>query len=168
MTIDKPHGKMAQYYVIPVTMAGHSSAQGVEYFEERKKGEWTSVSSDALDSAGQTCRGDLVKLIQPSEYDIERHAPDMLSRLDRSVTLFAAVARTFRGDEILPNFYAATVIDNVPVMVISVMKGAPRGVILIFTRRDDANGTLAIPIMDLVASTDPEIKNSTDIIIGGE
>jgi hypothetical protein len=160
--IEQPRPKMAHYYVIPVTMLSPGGTQGVEYFQANGGSAWERVPSNKLDSGSQSCRGDLVKLTQPSEYEIEKHAPDMLMRLDRSVTLFAGVAKTLSGDEMLPAFYSATMIDNRPVMVISVMKRTVRGVILIFTRMDDAKGTLAVPIMDLVASSDPEIKNSTD------
>ena len=159
--------KMANYFVVPVQQADNGSTQAVEYYEACGSGDWRQVGDKDLNSSGQGCFSDLLSLTQPKPEDVEKHAKQAYDRLERNVTLFAGVAKTFEGNEYLPNYYTANKVGEVPVLVMSVIRHTVRGVILIFTRT--AEGSFgAGPILDLVASKDPEIKNSTDGTEGGK
>ncbi|RQP21909.1 hypothetical protein [Piscinibacter terrae] len=157
---------MALYFAVPV-IRDDNGAEDVFYYAptgrgpDRWKTRWTRVDPPVLNSKSQDATGDLLMLVQPSEKEIRQFAPDH-PQLDPSVTLFAGVAKTLGSDNLLPNFYMAQQFNNLPAVVVSVVEQTRRGLILTFVRRDILSNMVPPPIVGLMASTDPEIKNSTD------
>lgn len=138
---------MTTYYVIP--LKGDTNAPpAVDYYVEQGK-KWIPVPDKVLDSSPYTVRTDFVRLVQPGFRQMQDHGIDT-GTVDGSLTLFAGVAKTLQGDFGVPNLFQVS--DGA--LVVPVARHTSRGVILIFTKRNEAGATV-----DLVASSDPVIKN---------
>jgi hypothetical protein len=139
--------RMATYYVVPIVPGSGGTTENCFYYEKiaTKDGhEWVKVPAKELNSKNgrQDRSSDLVQEINPP------------GTYDPSVTLFAGVAKTFDADRHLTNLFLAGVHQGRPIMVIPVADQTRRGVILVFAKE---SGNV---ITELIASTDPEIKNS--------
>jgi hypothetical protein len=141
--------------VVPVK-TGSDDVQSILYFEnDPKSDQWAKVSSKNLNAKGKV-HGQ-IQLTQPDVKEIILHTDLSYDKLDESVKLFAAVAKTLMGDEAgHDNLFS---MKN-KAMTIPVSKGTVRGLILVFTKVG-LGGSLDGQIMQLIASPDPEIKNST-------
>lgn len=163
MTTENPLHKwpFATYYVVPVN-PDDGKSESVCYYQQ-KKGEdfWTKVDAKSLNScsAAQDCRSELVCLVQASAEDVAANIEEPLN-FDPRVTLFAGVAKTLTGDYLLPNTYLATEVCGRPSMVLTVFNNAPRALILVFVKKPDSSEI--VQQLQLIASTDPQIINSTN------
>jgi hypothetical protein len=108
------------------------------------------VRSDQLDCHAQGFKVDFL-CIRPVQADLPTALRRDADAVD-SLVLFAAVAKTLNGSGTMQNMVLA---DEFQRIVLPVMPGTRRGVILVF-KRMAADGACG-----LIASTDPEIKNST-------
>ncbi|MTV36308.1 hypothetical protein [Duganella radicis] len=148
--------KIATYYVVPVTP--DIGIESVLYYEGPLKSKWKSVSKKDLNAHNQGCNAGLVKLIQPSEDQILASTDLSPAQLDRTASLYCGVAKTLGEPDQLKSYYA---IDADGSLTINVSKDTTRGLILIFTQTDPLNGdSTRYPVRQLIATTDPEIKNS--------
>ena len=111
-----------------------------------------SVPPDQLNCAAQGGTVDFLCL-QPLPTPVPANIRAAAAAVE-GVTLFAAVAKTISDDDGLPNTYLA---DAQQRLVLPVMPNTRRATILIFSLSSAASG-----VTGLVATTDPEIKNSTD------
>lgn len=153
---------VSTYYVLaikpvlpPVQPA--PSIQQCLYFALENGGFWQQVGPRDLadhSRAGYVCIKQLTK--RPADLQIGLGVEQ-----DPNATLFAAVAKSLKGSQSLPNtFLASDPQDNDGPMLIIPVSVAPksrRGVILLFTR--NVNGE----VVQLVPSSDPEIKSSTNL-----
>ena len=159
-----PAGRFATYYLIPV-IPGDGGSESVLFYEVlTKPGEhetyWRRVSEKSLNSRSkaQGRQSEFVCLVQPLPDDLPGELRKKL-HIDPSVTLFAGVAKTLDADYLLPNLYSATKVDGRFTMVLTVVERTVRGLILVFVK--DVPGEI-VPRFQLIASTDPQITNSTD------
>lgn len=149
--------KIATYYVIPV-VPGEGSTENVLYYEELSKADkWKDVSPKNLNAKGQGHNADKIRLLQPTTATIIARTGLPVEILDQTANLYAGVARTLAVSEELPGVYP---LGTDGALTIPVTVGTVRGLILVFTQAP-ASGVLPRPVTQLIASTDPEIKNST-------
>jgi hypothetical protein len=96
----------------------------------------------------------VLTLNEPSFELVLAHTKLKKTELDLTVTLYAAVAKTLKesGNDDLGHSYSPDADGN---MTIPVKADSVRGLILVFTKGPAESPT------QLIASTDPEIKNST-------
>jgi hypothetical protein len=165
MTDDPDFPPMPLYFAVPVLRADNG-AEDVHYYAptgpDRWKCKWRKLDHPpVLNSKSQKFFGDLIMVVQPTEKQVHDYAPDK-PMLDPTVTLFAGVAKTLGSDNLLPNFYMAQKVNDLPALAVSVVDKTRRGLILNFVRRDITSNMVPAPVVGLMASTDPEIKNSTD------
>lgn len=148
-------GNNATYYVVPVLSTG-STTQNTCYFEpgSSKGDKWKKVSPQNLNSKAQGLDSGSVTLCQPAWEEIIAYAGLPSGQLDQTATLYAAVAKTLKVSDTLQSFFSPT-IDGT--MTIPVTAATARGVILVFSKTPPGGGG----VTQLIASTDPEIKNGT-------
>jgi hypothetical protein len=116
------------------------------------------VDRKNLNARRQNCHADKVKLIQPSPEEILEHTTLPASKLDGATTMYAGVAKTLmEPDDSLESVYKLCSDGS---LVIPVRKETVRGLILVFTQIR-LTGSAESPTTGLIASTDPEIKNTT-------
>lgn len=152
-------GKPATFYVVPVTP--DVSIENVLYYEGPLKSHWTLVSSKDLNARKQDCNAGAIMLFQPTEDQILTSTSLKPTQLDPTVSLYAGVVKTLGMSDHLESYYALA-LDGT--LTINVDANTTRGLILIFTQSEPLSGaTTRYPITKLIATTDPEIKNS----IGG-
>ena len=150
---DSAADKINTYYVVPVTP--DPTAESVWYFTDTPGGgKWTRVAHDDLDAARNGSTKNEVILTQPLVGVVNDWAPSPLPKYDPSVHLYAGIVKTLKKNGKDEDSYCQL---NVGKMLIKVAPNEPRGLILVFTK--DTDGTLT----SLMASTDPEIKNSVGI-----
>jgi hypothetical protein len=144
------------YFVVPV-LPDEGSSQTVLYFTgELSSGTWTPIQPNEINAQTTKHKTNCVTLTQPDPATIlARTNPPV--QVDPNVTLFAAVARTLNLSESLDILFK---INSTGGVDIPVAPNTKRGVILIFTKAATAGGEPT----QLIASPDPEIKNS----IGGD
>jgi len=142
-----PPSLMSTYYVIPIKGDDPKRLQRCDYYDYK----WKRLDKPVLDSCTDDYKTDFVQVVQPSVEQL--HARDIdVSFVDEELTLFAAVAKTLQASVLMPNLLSAS--GNA--VVIPVVDDTRRGLILVFAR-----STAGI-VTDLVATSDPEIKNSTN------
>jgi len=148
-------GSAPIFFVVPV-IPDDGSVEYVWYYAE-VDGEkaWEKISAKELNTKHGGSDADSVMLYQPDVETILQHTPLTVDRLDRSVTLYAGVARTLSvSDDRLPS---ACQFDGNRFMLVPVAPHTTRGVILVFSKH--AAGKSSAPVVELIATTDPEIKN---------
>nr|WP_297526283.1 hypothetical protein [uncultured Roseateles sp.] len=143
-----PGPGVAQYFVVPWEIVRSTTGEPISlrclYFDNR------GVMVGAQPMA---CRQAFFLLTQGG--------PDTVPRLPQppqpvDVALFSAVARTLTSSCLLNSSFNATPLpDGAPSVLVPVAPGTTRGVILVF--RYPATGV----VEGLVASADPEIKNTS-------
>ncbi len=186
MPFDRPTAEVAKYFVVPVKPLAPSAARpivpGAEklqkcfYFQYRKNdlGEYTyvEVGPDQMFAMPET---GYVFLLQGNQLT------DSLKRewvVDDAVVLFSAAARNLKllapgvHGELLPHTFVASRVAVqpspvgapaqraprlLPSLMMPVAAGTRRGVTLVFARMSGDE------VVELVASADPEIRNSTDL-----
>lgn len=147
--------KIATYYVVPV-IPGESSTESVLYYEDSPSPEkWQPVAANKLNARGQNRNAGMIKLIQLPVSTIAARTGLPLNVIDQTVTLYAGVARTFAISDELGGAYS--LIDGA--LIIPVLADTKRGLILVFTQTT-GSGKVPTPVIRLIGSTDPEIKNS--------
>jgi len=150
--------KIATYFVVPIVPETGTS-ENVWYYEEVSETEkWKKVSSKNLNARGQNRDAGKIMLLQPSTDTIRERTGLPLDKLDQTVALYAGVARTLTvSQDPLESVYplAADGTLTIPVIAHTV-----RGLILVFSKWAGP-GMPPYPITQLIASTDPEIKNTT-------
>jgi len=109
------------------------------------------VPANELDCAAQEGKVDFICL-KPLGTSVPSNIPATHAVM-QSVTLLAAVVKTIKDDDCLPCTYLA---DDQQRLVLPVMPHTRRATILIFSV-SNADG-----VSGLIATADPEIKNSTD------
>jgi hypothetical protein len=135
---------MALYFVLP-----RQDVQGLlrcTYYDN----EGNEVPGDGLDAHAQGHDADFLCLRQLQAPSGDPGAS--------AFTLLAGVAKTLRGNCGLPNTFLA---DAGGRLVLPVMPGTRRGLILVFTV------TSTLGVQALVATSDPEIKNTSGGEVGG-
>jgi hypothetical protein len=147
------------YFAVPVA-SQEGGSQNVLYFSgELNSGPWVPVASNELNAYTKQRDTNKVTLFQPSAATVlARTSPPVVAV--PNVTLFAAVARTLNLSESHSNY---TQIGADGGLDISVSRNTTRGVILIFTKSATPGGEPT----ELIASPDPEIKNSIGGMDGG-
>lgn len=149
--------KIATYYVVPV-IPNDGSTENVMYYEEVSETEkWKKVSSKDLNARGQHRNAGKIKLLQPTTDTIITRTDLPFDMLDQTAHLYAGVARTLVVSDDLESVYP---LGHDQSLTIPVTADTARGLILVFTKAP-AVGMPPYPITQLIASTDPEIKNST-------
>ena len=155
-TVSAQDKKIATYYVVPV-IPGEGSTETVLYYEESPTSDnWRLVSPKDLNAKHQGGNENKIKLLQPTPERIEKFAGLPSGILDETARLYAGVARAFAMYDDQGSVYPLC--DGA--LTIPVTSNTVRGLILIFTK-GPASGTSPYPVTQLIASTDPEIKNST-------
>ena len=148
-------GSAPVFFVVPV-IPDDGSVENVFYYAQTV-GEhyWEKMSAKDLDARHGGGDANGVMLFQPDIETILQHTHLTLDRLDRSVTLYAGVARTLSvSEDPLPS---ACQFDGNRFMLIPVAPHTTRGVILVFSKQ--STGKSPTPVFELIATTDPEIKN---------
>ncbi|WP_343622338.1 hypothetical protein [Roseateles puraquae] len=135
---------LSTYQVIPYLKTGHH----LQCTYLNRRGD--PVDRDNLNSRGQGCNTDFVCLQSMAGVVPAVEPPD--GRPLDGIRLLAAVVKTLYENTSLPNVIPA---DSHQRVVLPVLPGTRRGVILVYERIVDGQ------VVGLVASTDPEIKNST-------
>jgi hypothetical protein len=154
-TIAAVPGSAPIFQVVPV-IPDDGSVENVFYYAP-VDGEqyWEKISPKDLNTKQGGSDADGVMLYQPDVETILRHTHLTGDQLDRSVTLYAGVARTLSiNEDPLPS---ACQFDGNRFMLVPVAPHTTRGVILVFSKR--AAGKSSAPVVELIATTDPEIKN---------
>ena len=142
-----PPQLMSTYYVVPFKSDDPQRLEHCDYYDYR----WKLVKDGILDSCTDGFETDFVQIVQATRPQL--HAQDIdESHVDFELTLFAAVAKTLECSMLMPNLLGA--VDGA--VVIPVVDRTRRGLILVFAR---ATGGI---VCDLVATSDPEIQNSTN------
>ncbi|OWQ45368.1 hypothetical protein CDL60_19085 [Roseateles noduli] len=141
-------GHAAQYYVVPWELTTSTT------------GEPISLNCLYFDANGVMV-GTQPMTNRNAFFCITQGGPNTLPRLPQppkpvDVALFSAVARTLSASCLLNSSFTASGPADAPSVVVPVAPGATRGVILVF--RYPATGV----VQGLVATSDPEIKNSSD------
>jgi hypothetical protein len=148
-------GSAPIFFVVPV-IPDDGSVENVFYYAQAGSDEyWEKISPKDLDARRDGGDANGVMLFQPDIEAILQHTHLTGDRLDRSVTLYAGVARTLSvSTDPLPS---ACLFDANRFMVIPVVPHTTRGVILVFSKQ--STGKSPTPVFELIATTDPEIKN---------
>lgn len=143
----KPPYAMSTYLVLPVRSKTEPDIQSCLYFD------WSGerVDPSKLDSAAQGYKTSFVCLQQTSLARLSVELTDHVAV--EGVTLFAAVAKTRHENLQMPSLFLADVRDDGNTLVLPVFAHSHRSVILVFSDKDGV----------LIASSDPEIKNSTGV-----
>ena len=153
--------KIATFYVVPV-VPDSIDTETVLYYQDGQHDEplWVPANPKDLNARDQRCSANKVRLVQPSQPDTRRGTGLPLSKLDATVRLYAGVAKTLDAWDDLKSVYA---LETDGSLIIDVAADSTRGLILVFTQTQTAviGGTPPYPVARLIASTDPEIKNST-------
>lgn len=141
--------EMSTYLILPVRKKGHSEIQSCLYFD------WSGiqVGPDELQSNAQGFDSAFVCLRQTSLDELKDRGamlPDDTVAV-QDLSLFGAVAKTRDQSFQMPTMFSAVDKDGFKTLVLPVFAGSRRSVILVFA---DAVGRL-------IATSDPEIKNST-------
>jgi hypothetical protein len=146
---------IADYFVVAIK-SGDDNVQSIMYYEtDRDSDQWKKVSAKNLNAKGRV--GGYIRLSQPDIKEVILRTELSYDKLDETVQLFAGVAKTLFGeDKKHDNLFG---LEN-GAMLIPVTKNTVRGLILIFSKVG-VGGSLAGKVMQLIASPDPEIKNST-------
>jgi hypothetical protein len=153
--------KIATYFVVPV-IPDDGSTESILYFEEVAGTEkWGRVSSKNLNARGQGRNAGKIVLLQPAPEIITGHTDLPTDKLDTTVTLYAGVAQTLIISDDLDSVYPLSPDGT---LTIPVTAHTTRGLILVFSK---ASSLPPYAIMQLIGSTDPEIKNSTGGLGGG-
>ena len=149
------HHRTATYFVVPV-LPDTGKTENVRYYAaDQGAKQWLAISPKDLDAKGQGCDANQIRLHQPSAESVLAHTDLTAGQLDGSATLYAGVARTLStGTDPLPSGYT---VDSDGYMTIQVAQLSTRGLILVFSRT--AGGDPSASVTDLIATTDPEIKN---------
>lgn len=147
-------GSVATFFVVPV-VPDKGSVEHVFYYAQADGGQWEKISPKNLNAGYGGCGANQVMLYQPAIETVLKHTRLPADKLDRSVTLYAGVARTLSvSDDPLPS---ACLFDGNGFMVVPVAAHTARGLILVFSKQtSDASSA---PVFELIATTDPEIKN---------
>lgn len=137
---------LSMYSVLPCKL--ENGIVCCEYWDA----EYNRVPANELNCRAQKGNVDFVCLYQPLSTSVPSNVRAECTPLE-NVTLFAAVVNTIGDNDVLPKIFLA---DDQRRLMLPVMPQTRRAVILIFslTSGDGVTG--------LVASADPEIKNSTD------
>jgi hypothetical protein len=147
---------MSNYYVLPVQ--DDNGLLSCLYFEVSTG---KPVSSKDLNCRAQEGTMDFLSLTRAYLSPLT-HQPvlDHTSNPD-DVTLFAAVVATKNEPNLLQNTYMA---NGNQCLVLPVLPGTTRSVILIFALPPEVSSSTVgvVSVGGLVATSDPEIKNSTD------
>ncbi|MEV4782031.1 hypothetical protein [Burkholderia sp. LMU1-1-1.1] len=153
--------KIATFYVVPV-VPNPTDTETVLYYQDGQHNEplWVPANPKDLNARAQRCDANKVKLIQLSQQETRRGTGLPPAKLDATVRLYAGVAKTLDAWDELKSVYAAETDGS---LIIDVAANSTRGLILVFTQTQTAvnGGTPPYPVARLIASTDPEIKNST-------
>ena len=144
-----PASVMTTYYVVP--MKGETRVPPLGYFTA----DWMGVINNVLQSSSAKNRTDFVRIVQPTYEQMQENGVD-LNAVDTELTLFAGVAKTLNGSYDVPNLLSA----SNGALIVPVARTTTRGLVLIFTRQRDG------VMVDLVASSDPLIKNGADDLPG--
>lgn len=144
----KEFDKITQYLVVPIQGEATERTVKCQYFRVHH-GHWISVTPDELRTHGQ----DIVCLRQPPYEEASKHVPNV----DPCLHLFAGVAKTRNANRSIPNLMQ--VIDGA--LVVSAYPQTSRSLILIFQRH-----TSEFEFGELVATTDPDVKNDPNDING--
>jgi len=148
-------GSAPVFFVVPVIPDDGSVERVLYYAQADGAQEWEKISPKELNTKHGGSDADSVMLYQPDVDTILQHTRLTVDRLDRTVTLYAGVARTLSvSEDILPS---ACQFDGNRFMLVPVAPHTTRGVILVFSKRDA--GKSSAPVVELIATTDPEIKN---------
>jgi hypothetical protein len=132
------------YYVVPLTPENDERFLRCAYFRTN----WGNpVGSQEL-FFSHAPNGNFIRLIRPSDEAIKNGLRDVW-KVDHDRKLFAAVAQTRTGTELLPNVFHAH--DGSQSIIIPALYGRERSLVLIFTKT--ING-----YADLLATSDPIIK----------
>jgi len=163
-TSESVSDEIATYFVVPI-IPFDNGTQNVLYYEPVSKVEkkWRKVSSKDLNARGQDRNANKILLLQPSVDMIVEHTDLGKDILDATVHLYAGVAKTFAVTDEFESVYP---LSSDRTLIIPVAPETVRGLILVFTK---ASGTGKKPdaITQLIASPDPEIKNSTGGVSDG-
>jgi hypothetical protein len=142
-----------QFFVVPWDMTMNSVGEPVtitcRYFDK----DWKQVDTMPLASKLQFFRIEQRKTTGPST------APK--PPVELNVSLFSGVAKTLTETCGLNNSFMATGPDQATAILVPVMKDTTRGLILVF--RYPGTGS---DVKALVATTDPEIKNTSNTSAG--
>lgn len=149
MTDYSPPYAMSTYLVLAVRSKANPDVQSCLYFT------WAGlpVDSDNLQSCAQGYDSAFICLQQATLKELHAIRPIELAEFEPvdDVRLFAAVAKTRDQSDQLSTLFDAVEKDGRWTLVLPVFSGSSRSVILVFA---DSVGRL-------IASSDPEIKNST-------
>lgn len=149
--------QIATYFVVPIIPFG-GSTQNVLYYEQLPNlPKWTRVDPKKLNARGQGCNANQILVYQPAIDTIIARTDLGSDVLDHSVNLYAGVAKTLGDSDSLPSMFP---MGSDGTLVIPVTAETVRGLILVFTKTGAA-AELGARITQLIASPDPEIKNST-------
>lgn len=149
--------KIATFYVVPIK-SGPTTTEDVFYYREGKSSDqqWIKLDARDLDAGKQGHNIKQAALHQPLDVAfISQHTGLDASMLATDVRLYAAVAKTLQGTDKLKELYS---LDSEHCIKIDVNHNTTRGVILVFTQNGLGDSS---SVIRLIASTDPEIKNST-------
>jgi len=147
-----PAFEIAQYFVVPVTGSSDPSIQKCRYFDAL----WNEIPRGRPLMANDRAAYVALKQADALPAPVKRELAQAQQDVDRSVSFFAAVAKTKFDSHAQPNmFLAAGTHPHAMSAVLPVAKDSTRGVILIF-KKLDAHAT---PL--LVSTSDPEIKNGS-------
>jgi len=138
---------ITNYFVVPLKGQPSERTVRCQYFRHHE-GDWIAVAPDAL----RSYHHDVACLRQPPYEEAVKRVPDA----DACLRLFAGVAKTRDADHAMPNLMPA---DADGAIIVALYPQSARSLILIFQRF-----TSASTFGELVATTDPEIRNGPDDI----
>jgi hypothetical protein len=147
-----PTFEIEQYFVVPVTGSSDPSIQKCRYFNAK----WHEIRPPEPLMANDKAAYVAIKHSDALPQAVKQALAQAQQDVDRSVSFFAAVAKTKFDSRAQPNmFLAAGTHPHSMSAVLPVAKDTTRGVILIFKKIDDS----ARPL--LISTSDPEIKNGS-------
>lgn len=148
----------ATFYVVPL-LTVDTGTQVVLYYQKNLNGgkKWQAVLGANLDAGLQGQNIARAKLLQPLDVnEISAHTGLAPSTIDINVRLYGAVVKTLQGSDEFKDMYS---LDHAgDSITIDVKQQTKRGVILVFAQNGVGDSS---SVIRLIASTDPEIKNST-------
>jgi hypothetical protein len=155
-TTESASDNPATYLVVPV-IPQQTTSESVLYFHAvQGSNEWIPVSPKDLNAKVKNHNANKIRLKQPSDDEVKAHANLFPDYFDEAAQLYAGVAKTLGQDDGLKSMFTP---GDDGVMTIPVNPGTTRGLILVFTKASDPDHPQLVT--QLIASTDPEIKNST-------
>jgi hypothetical protein len=144
-TTESASDNPATYLVVPV-IPQQTTSESVLYFHAvQGSNEWVPVSPKDLNAKVKNHNANKIRLKQPSDDEVKAHANLFPDYFDDAAQLDGLKSMFTPGDD--------------GVMTIPVNPGTTRGLILLFTKASDPDHPQLVT--QLIASTDPEIKNST-------